>query len=121
MVANIAIPSAIGLVAQTRTGLLKSARRYAAQRVEQEEQEAQHIREWSDDLKDEERLLARIEHLRQIVVWADELQKEQVSIHGKERQWKRFKEALALARQILDQCDNPEGGEKSDPFMTQIV
>jgi transposase len=112
VIANIAVPSAIGLVAQTRDRLLKNARRYAVQRVEQEEQEAQHIREWSDDLKDEERLLARIEHLRRIVAWADELQKEQGSVRGKEKQWKRFEEALALAHQILDQCDNPEGGGK---------
>ena len=60
VIANIAIPSAIQLVAQTRTRLLRSAKPYAQERVVEEEERAIQIRQLTDDLKDEERLMARV-------------------------------------------------------------
>lgn len=108
VMANIAIPSAIQLVAQTRTRMLRSAKPYAPERVAYEEEQAAHIRRWTDDLKDEARLLARVEHLRQIVTWADELQQRLGAPGPKDAKRQRFDEALALAHRILDQSDHPD-------------
>lgn len=108
IIANIAIPSAIGLVGQTRTRLLRGAKPYAPVQVAQEEERAAQIRQVTDDLKDEERLLARVEHLRQIVTWADELQHSLGKPQPKDPKRQRFDESLALAHRILEQNDDPD-------------
>jgi transposase len=108
VIANIAIPSAIQLVAQTRTRLLRSAKPYAQERVAQEEQQAAQIRQGTDDLKDAERLLARVNHLRQIVAWADELQARLGAPKPEDRTRERLDQALSLAHRILDQSVSPD-------------
>jgi transposase len=113
VIANIAIPSAIQLVAQTRTRLLRSAKAYAKERVAYEEEQAAHIRQWTDDLKDEVRLLARVAHLRQIVAWADELQHSLGEPPPQDPKRQRFDQALALAHRILDQNDHPDQKDKT--------
>src|SRR5436853_6940039 len=60
VIANIAIPSTIGLVSQTRQRLLAALRPWAAARVAQEEQQALVVRTATRDLADEERLLQRV-------------------------------------------------------------
>jgi transposase len=66
VVANIAIPSTIQLIAQTRERLLRSAKPYAKARVVEEEQMAEQIRKVTEDMSDLERLWQRVEHLRRI-------------------------------------------------------
>lgn len=113
VIANIAVPSTLGLVAQTRQRLLDSARPYAPQRVAVEEAEGVRIGEVSADLKDVDRLLHRVAHMRQIVVWADEVQRGLGPVPpeaGPER--RRFEAALALAHQVLADRDNPDQGDK---------
>jgi hypothetical protein len=112
VIANIAIPSAIQLVAQTRTRLLSSAKPYAKERVAEEEEQAKRVRQFTDDLKDEERLLARVEHLRQIVSWADELQERLGAAKADDRHRQRFDEALRVAHRIVDQSDHPDQKDK---------
>jgi transposase len=112
ILANIAIPSAIQLVAQTRTRLLKCARPYDPERVAQEEAQAQQIRQWRDDLKDEERLLARVEHLRRIVSWADGLQAGLGQPRPDDRSRERYDQALALAHRLVEQSDHPDQPDK---------
>jgi transposase len=73
LIANIAIPSTIQLVAQTRQQLLQAVRRYAPERVVSEEQKAQQIHDTTADLSGEERLLQRVVHLRSLVAWVEEL------------------------------------------------
>jgi hypothetical protein len=41
--------------------------------VTEDESRVQQVREVTVDLKDSERLLHQVEHLRQIVLWAEEL------------------------------------------------
>lgn len=73
VIANIAVPSTIQLVAQVRERLLEAASCFAPQQVEAHRRAALGIRQSTTDLKDQQRLLARVEHLRQIVEWADQL------------------------------------------------
>ena len=109
VIANIAIPSAIGLIAQTREKLLRSAKPYAKEKVEEEERQVEQIRVISDDVSDNARLLMRLEHLREIVTWTDELQKEMGHVFDEPSpQRERFDEALRLAHQILEQADKPD-------------
>jgi transposase len=113
VIANIAIPSAIGLVAQTRQRLLAAAQPYAAERVAQEEARTEQIRQVTDDLKDEERLLQRVKHLHQIVAWADELQQALGPAPAPcDPSRQRFDDALALAHRVLEQSDHPKRKDK---------
>src|SRR5262245_36440443 len=73
IIANIAIPSTIRLIAQMRVRLLATAEPFAPDQVAAERAHALAIRSTTTDLSDEERLLARVTHLRQIVVWADQI------------------------------------------------
>ena len=109
VIANIAVPSTIELVAQVRDRLLEAARPYAPQRVGEEEAKGLKIRQATEELKDIERLLQRVSHLRRIVAWADELQQ---SLGGApnlpDRVRERFDEGLALAHKVLSDREHPD-------------
>jgi hypothetical protein len=65
------------------------------------------------DIKDEERLLQRIHHLRQIVAWADELQAQLGPSQAADQpNWARFEAALATAHKLLADQDDPEGKDR---------
>ena len=74
VLANIAVPSTLRLVAQTRQRLLDAARPYAPEQVATDEAEAEVVRQATADLPDTDRLVARVTHLRTIVAWADAVQ-----------------------------------------------
>lgn len=104
LIANIAVPRTIELVAQARAGLLKAARPFAPDEVEAHEAVAAEIRQATVDLKDEQRLWQRVAHLRQIVEWA-EAKHQQLSasawqgVEAKQRD--QFERALELAHKVL--------------------
>lgn len=113
LIANIAVPSTLALVAQVRERLLARARPYAPEQVAQEEVQAAQIRLVSSDLKDTERLAYRVAHLREIVAWADELPKELGPAPNQpDGVRKRFEEALALAHKVLSDRDHPAQGDQ---------
>ena len=74
VLANMAVPSPLPLVAQTRQRLLEAALPYALDRVAAEDAEAERMRQATADLKDVDRLEHRVAHRRTIVGWADALQ-----------------------------------------------
>ncbi len=113
VVANVAIPSTLVLVAQVRQRLLEALRPYASQRVAEEEVEAATIRTATADLKDRERLAHRVAHLRQIVTWADEL----VATFGPageeaDRRRQALEQALALAHKVLADQEDPQSKDR---------
>lgn len=113
ILANIAVPSTLGLVAQTRQQLLEAARPYAPERVAVEEAEAAYVRRTTADLPDMDRLVHRVAHLRVIVAWADALQQDLGPLPAspaKERT--RFEAALALAHRVLADRDAPAKGDQ---------
>jgi transposase len=124
VIANIAIPSTIELVAKTREHLLDSARPYAPQRVAEEEAKAAQVRQVTEDLKDEERLLQRVVHLRQIVAWADDLQQSLGQApQTPDSNRNRFDDSLALAHKVLSDREHKDQKDKllsvSDPQARQ--
>jgi transposase len=113
VLANIAIPSTLTLVAQTRDRLLEAARPYDLERVTQEEAEAARLRTATTDLPDPERLLHRVNHLRTLVAWVDSWfpGAEQRASEG-DVSLQRLREALALAHHVLRDRDHPDGPDK---------
>lgn len=111
-IANIAIPSTIRLVAQTRQRLLDAAEPFAAEPVAAERAHALAIRTATADLSDEERLLQRVAHLRQIVGWTEQVSADLGPEPAPAPPDRRaFADALALAHQILADRDDPDGGD----------
>ena len=60
VLANIAVPSTLRLVAQTRQRLLDAVRPYAPEQVATDEAEAEVVRQATSDLPDTDRLVARV-------------------------------------------------------------
>ena len=113
VLANIAVPTTLQLVAQTRQRLLERARFYWPERVAQEEAEAVRLRQVTADLKEVERLAARVAHLRAIVAWADALSQELGSASDAlDRARRRFDAALELAHRVLADREDPERGDQ---------
>jgi transposase len=109
VLANIAIPSTIALLAQTRDRLLEALRPWAADRVADEQQRAAAIRTATADLSGEERLLQRVAHLRAVVAWADDLAAGAAFAGAPPPRRRGLEEALALAHKVLADRDDPDG------------
>lgn len=99
IIANIAVPSTIRLVGQTREQLLLAVKPFAPQRVAEENARAESIRLVTDDASDKERLLQRVSHLQEVVAWVDTLAAELPA--STERSWQRLQEALKVAHKVL--------------------
>ena len=70
VIANIAVASTIQLVAQMRDRLLASVQPYAE--ISQPQQKAHVIRETTEEVKDAERLLHRVNHWQEGVQWVEQ-------------------------------------------------
>lgn len=71
LIANIAVPSALRLVAEARQLLLAAAENFAPAEVAAQRAAALQIRATTSDLKLEQRLLARVNHLRELLAWGE--------------------------------------------------
>lgn len=105
VLANIAVPTTIRLVAQVRTRLLDSAECFAQAEVAAHRQRALEISLATADLKEEARLLRRVEHLRELVEWGDVwrerlLQARPPLCSGSQQE--AFEAALELAHKVLN-------------------
>ncbi len=112
VLANIAIPATVALVAQTRDRLLEALCPFAAQRVTGERQQVEVLRTATADLSGEERLLQRVAHLRAVVAWADEVPAGQSFSAGLPAQRQTLLEALQVAHKLLADRDDPEGTDQ---------
>jgi transposase len=75
LIANIALPSTLRVVAQTREQVLKAAEWFAAGEVAAHRVHGEAVRAATADLQEEQRLLARVAHLRELVVWGEQWQR----------------------------------------------
>jgi transposase len=112
IVANIAIPSTIELLRQTRIRLLEALQPFAAARVADEQQRAEALRTATADLSGEERLLQRVAHLRALVTWAKELPGSAAWAVQPPAQQEALTTALDLALKILSDRDEPDGPDQ---------
>jgi transposase len=102
VIANVAIPTTIALVAQMRERLLQALAPWAASEVSQQRQRAEQIRRSTADLSGEERLLQRVVHLRELVAWGQGIYDDIVKSPVPAAAEQELQQALALARQVLD-------------------
>ena len=112
VIANIAVPSTIRLVAEVRDQLLAALRPFAAARVAEEAERAAAIHGGSADAPDVERLLQRVTHLRAVLAWADAVPAQAGCGSRSAPDQERLQAALALAHKILADRDDPEAGDK---------
>lgn len=107
VIADVAVPTTLALVAQVRERLLQAAEPFDPLRVEGERTRVEMIRESVDSRSDEERLVARVTHLREILAWADELSPP-LDPQGN-RAWQTLDAARQLAHKVLADQENPSG------------
>lgn len=113
VIANIAVPSTLRLVAETRQRLLDAAQPYAVERVAEAEAHALSLRQATADLSDEERLLQRVTHLHQIVAWVDQLQADLGPLPDEpEPPRQALTQALRVAHKVLADRADPEAGDQ---------
>jgi transposase len=112
VIANIAIPSTIGLVSQVRQRLLAALRPWARERVAEEEQQAVVVRTVTADLANNERLLQRVVHLRSIVAWADTVLESPVFVAASVAEQQPLRDALQTAHKLLADQDQPKAKQR---------
>jgi transposase len=111
VIADVAIPTTLGLLAQTRDKLLLAAELFDPLRVEGERARVEMIHTSTKGRSDEERLLARVTHLREMLVWVDELQPPDNAAEN--RAWQSLVAARRLAHKILADQDHPKAGDRT--------
>ncbi len=107
IIANIAIPSTIRLVAEVRDQLLEALQPFATERVAREREQAEAIRRDTQDLKDEERLVQRVTHLRAVVAWAEAVPEQESFARHSNKAQEQLRSALTLAHKVL--ADREDG------------
>lgn len=110
VIADIAVPTTIALIGEIRDKLLKAAEPFDPLRVEGEEASSLVLREATANRDLEERLVARVTHLREILAWVDELSPPE---DGDNRAWAKLVEVRRLAHKILADQENPDAGDKT--------
>ncbi|HEY3395337.1 MAG TPA: IS1182 family transposase [Lacipirellulaceae bacterium] len=112
LIANLALPTTIALVAQMRDRLLETAEPFAAEQVAAEWQQVDVWCARSEDLPDVERLALRVQHLREVLAWADELPASAAFRDGAAKAQDKLRAALALAHKVLADRDDPQASDK---------
>jgi len=112
IIANIAIPSTIRLVAETRDQLLDAAEPFAPEEVKREWDHADVVCSCSEDLPDTERLVRRVHHLRSVLAWADELPATAAFRAGAAADQEKLRAALTLAHKVLADREDPKASDK---------
>ena len=111
VIGNMAVPTALALVAQTRDKLLTAAEPFAPLFVAGERVKLEMLRETTKQLKPAERLVTRLSHLREMLFWADGVAppEEAETNHA----WQAFLAQRDLAHKILDDQEHPESGDRT--------
>jgi transposase len=112
IIADVAVPATIALVAQIRERLLDAVAPYDSEWAEGQHVRAEIVRMDSAGAAEEQRLEVRVTHLREIIAWADDLMKRQEgTLVAASISWERLKETLALAHKVLSDREHPEAGD----------
>lgn len=107
VIANIAVPSTLALVAQIRDELLAAAETFDGLRVAGERVNIDVLRQTTAGQNNEQRLVARVPHLREILMWVDELAPPPAA--DEHPAWQALVQKRNLAHKILAGSRTPEG------------
>jgi transposase len=111
VIADMAAPTALALVAQTRDKLLAAAEPFAPLLVEGERVNLELLRVATQALKPAERLVTRLTQLREMLMWCDAAPPPENAATN--RAWQAFLTQRDLAHKILNDQDHPEAGDRT--------
>jgi IS5 family transposase len=111
VIGNMAVPTALALVAQIRDKLLAAAEPFVPLLVEGEQVNLEMLREATQSHKPAERLASRLAQLREMLVWADDVTPPDDAETN--RAWQTFLTQRDLAHKILDDQEHPEAGDRT--------
>ena len=111
VIADVAIPTTLALIAQTRNKLLAAAEPFDPLRVAGEQVRIDAVRDSTDGQNDELRLVARVTHLREILLWVDDLTSPEEPAW--QRPWQVLESARRWAHKILADQDDPKAGDRT--------
>ena len=110
VLADIAIPAGLQLVAQARNKLLAAAEPFDAELVAGERVRIDAIRQSTDGSGNEARLVARVEHLRDIQAWIEQLPAPTDA--DQNPTWQALLVAAEVACKVLSGHDTPDAPGK---------
>jgi hypothetical protein len=112
VIADVAVPATIGLVAGIRDRLLEAMAPYDAEWAEGQRVRAELLRVQSAKASPEQRLEMRVTHLREMVAWGDDFTKQPpATVALDDESWLHLGQTLALAHKVLADRDHPEAGD----------
>lgn len=112
VIANVAIPSTIRLVAAVRERLLDAIAAHEPSYAEGQRIQAEMIRAADQETTPQERLETRVAQLREIVAWSDAMiERLRATKPAGVPAWQRLEEAAALAHKVLENRDRPDAGD----------
>jgi hypothetical protein len=119
VIADVAVPTTLALLAQIRDKLLAAAQPLEPLRTAGEQARVDVLRLSTEAISVEQRLAARVTHLREILAWVDELAPPDNA--NQNRVWQQLLAVRQLAHKILADQDNPTQGDRTlstiDPDM----
>jgi transposase len=115
VVASIAIPSTLALVAQIRNRLLAALEPFDAEWVAGQRVEVELLRARTEDQPDAGRLEARVTHFRELVAWAETVPSPANADvdPAVANRWQKLQTTLTLAQKILCDREQPEAKRKT--------
>jgi transposase len=111
VIADVAVPTTLALLAQTRDKLLAAAEAFNPVRVAGERARLDVLRLSTEGCSVEQRLVARVTHLREILAWVDELAPPDDSVEN--GSWQPLITVRRLAHKILSDQENPQAGDRT--------
>jgi transposase len=112
VIADVAVPATIRLVAGMRHRLLDAVAVYDPLWVEGQRVRAEMIRTESAAASPEQRLEVRVAHLREILVWVDDFaQRQRATVDLDSKPWLQLERMRTLAHKVLADREHPEAGD----------
>jgi transposase len=111
LIADVTDVQPLQLAAQVRERLLQAAAPFFADWVDAQRAQIETLRQTTAEFADDERLAARVEHLREM---AAQLQERTAALPAgtNERPWLRLRRALALADKLLADRSDPQAKDR---------
>jgi len=114
VIANIAVPTTLKLIAQTRDYLLTAAAPFDSEAAEGHRINIELLRERTKDQPAAERLESRVIHLQELLAWVEQIKPPRDQADGATKKaWQHLVDARELTRKILFDQAHPEAGRRT--------
>lgn len=113
VIANIAVPTTLKLIAQTRDRLLTAAMPFDGEAAEGHRINIELLRERTKDHPAAEQLEARIQYLQELLAWTKGIKPPDQADLATKKAWQQLVDARELADKILFDQANPDAGRRT--------